>query len=689
MSTSYDDINYCLYVLYKTIYNKDPNECYLLDTIVKKNIKIEHIRKNPTFDYTDIFKAEFKLMGIYNDRIHYKRISPNEHTSTVSIGYQNKNINMNDILRPELYNAAMMFMSSDIVINENFKHILMPIMSFDIKKDKLLQLLPNIKKDFSDYIEKNNHNQNLYVCITEHYFKMYTLREFIEENLDIISTEQLKSIIFQIMLTLNKLSERFNKFRHNNLNLDSIRLYLKTKSNDIYKIGNTQYIINENDIEIKITDFDYSFHLSEYTQNTNAEKFVNNGSVENPYYDIYCIIHHIYLLLVKHNKNNNIKSLLKTFSELFIKILPENKRVQNESEIKDKSLDTTEIITPRDIITHKFFESYKNIIAGGGKTINNNKEDKFSLLNNDSNIKYIDSNFLNKIKNKKSKQYYSTMIKGSRKIAVNGLKKSMIESSISSEQDSSFSASSALRTMTQTPKASDINVDNTSESTISRSKTMTGGTSPSSSSSSTGTGSKSKSSSSSSSVSSSVKTKTARTTEKSTESSLSSRSVKKDNGMKLDNKTKKTLEKFSDKYFDQAPDSLLHNLNLNDMGMNPVEQPQSQMNDMSLMQQMGMPGMPQMPQMPQQMGMPQMPPQMPMPNMPQMQPQAYPPMPAEMMAKAMEAQGSNPMLQNGLNVPMMNNPMAQMLNMPQMPQMQMGGGKKKLYKLKLDKDFFF
>ena len=76
----------------------------------------------------------------------------------------------------------------------------------------------------------------MYVIITEHFFKMQTLREFLETNIDTLTVEQLKSIIFQIALTLNKLSERFNKFRHNNLNLDSIRLYMKNKTNDNYNV---------------------------------------------------------------------------------------------------------------------------------------------------------------------------------------------------------------------------------------------------------------------------------------------------------------------------------------------------------------------------------------------------------------------------------------------------------------------
>jgi hypothetical protein len=112
----------------------------------------------------------------------------------------------------------------------------------------------------------------------------------------------------------------------------------------------------------------------------------------------------------------------------------------------------------------------------------------------------------------------------------------------------------------------------------------------------------------------------------------------------------------------------------------------------------GMPfGMQQMPQMQQMTQMPQMG-QMPrgmsgMPN--DIPPQALaqlqtPPMPEAMQKIAMQAQGIPNMgqMNSQLNVPMMNNPMAQMMGMQ--PPMQMGGGKKMTkYKLVTDKNFFF
>ena len=90
-------------------------------------------------------------------------------------------------------------------------------MCFDIKKYDLLKYLPNIEKDFGSNFEKDN--DNMYIIISEHYSKIYTLREYLDLNKDNLTVEQIKSIFFQIYITLLKLNERFNKFRHKYINL--------------------------------------------------------------------------------------------------------------------------------------------------------------------------------------------------------------------------------------------------------------------------------------------------------------------------------------------------------------------------------------------------------------------------------------------------------------------------------------
>lgn len=158
----------------------------------------------------------------------------------------------------------------------------------------------------------------------------------------------------------------------------------------------------------------------------------------------------------------------------------------------------------------------------------------------------------------------------------------------------------------------------------------------------------------------------------------------------LNDGDRERINKLPDSYVDLAPEHMIQNMPnldqqavMSDMGM--------QMNPMNQMMPPGMPpGMP--PQMPPGMSSPQgMPPGMPQGIPPQALAQMQtPPMPQEMQKIAMQAQGIPNMgpMNSQLNVPMMNNPMAQMMGMQ--PPMQMGGGKKMTkYKLVTDKNFFF
>jgi hypothetical protein len=220
---------------------------------------------------------------------------------------------------------AMLYISSEFVFDEHFNHILLPIMCFDIKKENLLKQLPNIEKDFGDNFQKDNNN--MYIIITEHYHKMITLREFLDLNKDTITIDQIKSILFQIYFTLLKLTERFNKFRHNKLNLDAILILPKEKKDDIYKFGELKFKINSNDIDIKITDFDYSYHNSEYIKNDNNFIKFEGGNIENPYYDVHYITNLLYLYIESNKKNENIYKISKSLKDFFTEILPDKYKI--------------------------------------------------------------------------------------------------------------------------------------------------------------------------------------------------------------------------------------------------------------------------------------------------------------------------------------------------------------------------
>jgi len=318
----------------------------------------------------------------------------------------------------------------------------------------------------------------------------------------------------------------------------------------------------------------------------------------------------------------------------------------------------------------------------------NIKDSVSNLKIKDLNINYIDLNKLNFLKNKNPDSYY--MINGSRKInlpevsdmseasaknifsEVSPLSENTLSGGVNKSGKKKFykkdlsSTSFTFSDATETAK----NVNITS---------VSGGGSSSSS-------TTSKKSSSSSSSSSTQSEKMSRQRNRYEDMSYNAH---------LDTRTKSKLDRLPDNYFDLAPDHLLNgmqNMPQGDMGMpqGNMGMPQGNMGmpqgDMGMPQgNMGIPqgdmGMPQMAP-PMQMGLPQMP----------MGMGQIPPMPADMQQAAMN-NGVGPQMHPQLNVPMMNNPMANFMGMGQGmgPGMQMGGSSQPLqkYKLTLDKFFFW
>jgi len=348
----YDDIDFCLTTLYESIYNYKSGECYNFNTINKKNITIDDIKKTSDFNFTKVLTGNIEKMGIYNNRVHYK-IKNSTYPYTIEIGFQNKKYNDNDQKRPELYNMAMMYMCSEIAFEEKFNNFLLPIMCFDIKKNKIEQIIKTLKNDFGEFYESDN--DYMYIIIWEHYFKMYKLKEYLDNNLNTITADEIKNILLQIYVILAKLNERFNKFRHNKLNLDSIRLYVKSQNgDDTFKINGNSYVLKDNNVNIKLTDFDYSYNTGEYIINNNPYILLNNLNMYNPYFDVHYITNLLYLYLSSHKKINNIYNILEKMKDFFNDIVPDKYKILNNDIEKYKGLDEEKYMNNSDISISPF-----------------------------------------------------------------------------------------------------------------------------------------------------------------------------------------------------------------------------------------------------------------------------------------------------------------------------------------------
>ena len=209
-SHEYDHIDFRINVLYDAMYNKASTSHYILKPIIKHNISLIDIKEPSSFDYSHIFEGStIKFTGKRNNKWEFKRTSESSHPSTLLVGKYYGSGNTNDMGRKELYNPAMHYMLSELALNENFKHSLLPLMFFDISPKDL-----KVKSEIMYSIIKDDINDNtrLFIFATEHYFKTESLKDYIKNEFEIITMKHWKVLLFQIFYSLFKISERFQKY---------------------------------------------------------------------------------------------------------------------------------------------------------------------------------------------------------------------------------------------------------------------------------------------------------------------------------------------------------------------------------------------------------------------------------------------------------------------------------------------
>ncbi len=389
--SSYDNIDNCINFLFNAVYGKT-DKCYAIHPIKRKSITIDFLRKPLNFNPEKVFDAEFKLINKDKFRINYKRTNKENGSCNISIG-SIKN-NQNDLMRPELQHMAMLYMSSELVFNENFRGVVLPIMCFDIDKEELIKRFPKIKADLSE----EEMGDKLYVIATEHYFKTETLGEYLEKNVDKLDDIHIKTLLFEIYFILAKLCERFNNFTHGSLDFNSILVVRKIeKERRELKLGTHLFEI-ESDIELKFTNFDKS----------STSDYLNEIQKYNPYFDIHYIATLFYDYLNKHKK---ITPMLDSF---FKEILPEKFRFNKDIKYfnglneDDFNMNSDEIITSSVLVKkNKFFKQFiKMDLSVSPQEFK--KENIKDLSQKGEGISYIE-NYKNNKKNKKSNVDYNSM----------------------------------------------------------------------------------------------------------------------------------------------------------------------------------------------------------------------------------------------------------------------------------------
>jgi len=349
MDINYNDLNFCLNMLYDYVYNKKTDECYIFEPIALRGITIDELKKKYV-DYEKILNSKTKYLYEYQDKFIFKRY-PNKSTQqmekqTGNVNYSVNitickydifNKNLDDLNRKEIMQIKILYLLSELVINEDIPYILLPIMNFDIKYEELKKINGTI----TNVIPKYSDDDTMLISLTEHYYKMTNLEEYIKTNKEKLDINFWKILFFQILLTLHKIYEKIKDFRIGTLTPQTIWVYEK-KNNDfkLFVIDGIKYKIPESPIEIK---------LSYFYDSTISEQNINN------YYDFFYFSQTlIYLLENIDYRNNELDIFLEN-------IIPMTYRIKKNNFLK-KIKDFNETIiykNPKDVIKkNNFFKLF-------------------------------------------------------------------------------------------------------------------------------------------------------------------------------------------------------------------------------------------------------------------------------------------------------------------------------------------
>ena len=366
-------------LIYDFIYNINTANSFLVNKITLGKISINDIKislpnsnnQDEIIEYNknknNLLDAKFKLIkldGNLEDGCLLKRYSDQFSVFLKIKFYIHKNeINSFD---SHINNDSLFsYLLSELVLSKKTTHILLPILNLDIKYYDIEKII------YDDLINQKiktliNNNTILDICclqLREQFFKTRNLEDYLKEA-DI----DYKLLLFQIIHTLCVIQNEFEGFRHNNLILKNIFIYLKKNSEKYVEydgFNNNKFYVTNVIFDIKITNFEYSIIPKFYGLFNYKNKTINQADTINPYYDIYIFLNDLWNFI--KNNNKNIDNKLIDFFNLY---LPINIRNNN---IKQTSLPI--LVKPSDLLYDIYFKEYltppTNIISNDTPIIYN------------------------------------------------------------------------------------------------------------------------------------------------------------------------------------------------------------------------------------------------------------------------------------------------------------------------------
>ena len=372
-------------LLYNFLYNDSYKECFELDKIVPGKIKIDDIKitnENDSMSHLkELIDSKLQFMT-YNENeniIYLKRFSDSFPTTIKISFYIDDSNNLNNFPNND---ALFSYLLSTLVLSKKTRNILLPIVNFDIPFDKIEPLLKNIPvyKKIKEKIEYNEVKDLLSVRVREHFLQSKILKEYFEQNIC-----DYKPLLFQIIHTLAVIQKEFPGFRHNNLTIDNVIIYIEKNDNHkVYEFGSKKWSIINNNFDIKISNFEKATLPKIYGVKNQRDTDVPYINEVNDYFDLHSFLNS---LLENIKNKSNSKCNLET-TNFLNKIIPIQLRG-----MKDKKFYLTKnekLFKPSELLSDSYFNEYKEKKSKDKELMQNTVEIKDVLSEN--NLKITETN---------------------------------------------------------------------------------------------------------------------------------------------------------------------------------------------------------------------------------------------------------------------------------------------------------
>ena len=370
MENTYFDLDDKINLIYDYLYNLNTKNCFSFDKINLGKIGIDDIKISIPETSTDlefynknkedIFMGRFKLIN-FNDetkQILLKRYS-NQFPINVKINFYAYNEKTINSLDSNVNNDSLFsYVLSQLVLAKKTKHILLPIINLDATLSDIEHLIKNEPAYDKIKLAINNNEISNKCCLQlrEHFFKTTSLEEYLSNN-----TCSYKGLIFQVIHTLAILQKEYDGFRHNNLTLKNIMIYLKKSSNtytEYESFSNKpdgKFYLPNYEFDIKITNFENAVIKNFYGQFNFKNPNIKFADQLNGYYDIYVFLNDLLEGITKmslYNDTNNCDSDTKKFLD---KVIPPHIRGIDMNNFKKNMV----IASPVDLLSDVYFDEFR------------------------------------------------------------------------------------------------------------------------------------------------------------------------------------------------------------------------------------------------------------------------------------------------------------------------------------------